>query len=517
MQRDIRVIAFAPAEEPSAPTAGHILNVPKLAEYASPEFYRVLASPYREAYWALLVRIYRRKFLTAGNALTRPDAIDLAQLVLENAAELGVDPEGIAWEEGWTLPELEDDTPNGSGLREGARRLLRVLVHAGWIHFQTYADQRYPVLEFTLIGQRQVSHMLRDIQGDRLPLRSFADRLHDLVGNRNSRMHAAPGRLPQLKEVVGNLNERIHELLSGIKSQSEGVIRRTRTVRAVLKDLLEDFEKHVGHDYALLKRNDSPPRLWSAVVQAVYDLQEDAHWIEREARWYLQQHSLPDGDAARTAVLGDLRWIAEVTTGIRAANEMLDQRYARYVTQAQRRVEAMLRQSHNTADGLRTLLEVVAAGRMEIEPVQMPKVTGIGPVGFNWERASAANAAPEPVPVVDDMSEAEARALRRHMDDSIPVAEVRRWLGAHEDEPITLISDVLPLSGMDDYLYLMFAVRYALEGKSGIRFEPFRCAPAGGGCVQPEICTTCFRHEGAYIVPRGTFFIDPQPTPTRHA
>ena len=203
--------------EPPAFTIGRDEAVPQLSDYASPLFYRLLANRHREAYWAILVRIYQRKFQAATVALTRPDAIGIAERVLEDAESLGINPAEIEWEEGWRLPDIEDNQPSGGPLREPARRLIRVLAEAGWVYFQTYPEERYPVLELTRVGQLQISHMLRDMQGKHLPLVSFADRMGELVGDECSAMRTTAGRLPQLREVLGQPDEPIAELLAGIK------------------------------------------------------------------------------------------------------------------------------------------------------------------------------------------------------------------------------------------------------------------------------------------------------------
>lgn len=490
----------------------HLLDVPRLESYCSPDFFRILASPYREAYWAVLVRAYQRKFLAAPAALTRPEAIDIAESVLEGAQELGVDPAKLVWEEGWDLPALEDDNPRASPLREPARRLLRMLAHAGWIYFQTYADERFPVLEFTLIGQRQVSHMLRDLRGERLPLRSFADRLGELVGNRCNGMRMAPGRLRQLREVVAQLNERIHELLGGIKAQSEGVVARARTIRAILSDLLVDFERHVGYDYALLKRRESPPRLWAAVMQAVHDLRDDPVWMHRETEWYREQLALDHVDAAQQAVLGDLLWVSNVMDNLSRANDLLDQRYSRYVSLSRRRVESQLRQTYNLADGLQALIEAAAAGRIELERVQVAKVVSIGPVGFTYDRTRRQRPPNEPLEEVTDLSEEEARRHRLRMDDSIPIAEIRSWLGSHPERVITVSVDDLPVADRQDYLRHIFAGFYATEGKGGIGFTPESCGTAPFECPTPDTCMVCYRRDSGFRVPRGAFTVDPSTT-----
>jgi hypothetical protein len=494
-----------PTIEPPGFTVGREDAVPRLGDYAPPLFYRLLANRNREAYWVVLVRIYQRKFVAATVALTRPEAISLAEAVLEEAETLGVSVSDIEWEEAWQLPDIEDDQPSGGPLREPARRLIRVLAEAGWMYFQTYPEERYPVLELTRVGMLQISHMLRDMQGKHLPLISFADRLAELVGNNCSAMHTTAGRLPQLRDVVGQLNERIHELLAGIKKQSEGAIARTRSIRAILADLLINFERQVGYEYAVLKRKESPPRLWASVMQAVYDLRANPLWVHREAEWYREQYHPDDLDEAAGHVDDDLAWIAQIMDNLARANDLLDRRYSRYVSMAKRRIEGQLRRSFNMADGLVALLDAAAAQRIELEPVMVARVVGIGPVGFTTTRQQRVSTARIPVPAVDDLSEEEARVYRLAMDDSVPVGDVRRWMGVGEG--VTVIDvDNLPLADTDDYLRHLFAGFYAGQPKYGMRFEGHHCTPHGN-CPKPRTCQTCTRRENGYSVPRGRFII----------
>lgn len=503
----METIAARPGLEPPVFSIARDEVVPPLEDYASAQFYRLLANPQREAFWAALVRIYQRKFLAATVALTRPEAIDLAERVLEGLTTPEVDFTKVDWEEGRRLSDLEDDAPSDGPLREPARRLVRVLADAGWVYFQTYPEERYPVLELTRVGQLQVAHMLRGMQGQQLPLISFADRLGGLVGSRCSAMRTTAGRLPQLREVVAQLNERIHELLAGIKKQSEGAIVRNRSIRAILSDLLVAFERRVGYEYAVLKRRESPPRLWAAVMQAVHDLREDTIWLHREGEWYREQYAPDDFEAAMRAVGDDLAWIAQVMDNLSHANELLDRRYSRYVSQAKRRIEGQLRQSINMADGLTALLEAAATGDVTLPPVRVSHVLGIGPVGFTFSRKERTVAAQSPVPDLEDMSEAEARRYRELMDDSIPLAEIRHWLGAREGEAAVVNVDDLPLNDEADYLCHLFAGFYASQRKHGLRFEPSGCST--GGCTSPKTCTTCTRRANGFGVPRGRFVVTP--------
>jgi hypothetical protein len=492
--------------EPPAFTVGRDDAVPRLGGYAPPLFYRMLANKHREAYWAILVRIFQRKFQAATIALTRPDAIGIAERVLDDAGSIGINPKDIEWEEGWQLPDIEDDQPSGGPNREPARRLIRVLAEAGWVYFQTYPEERYPVLELTRVGQVQIGHMLRDMQGKQLPLVSFADRLGELVGNNCSAMRTTAGRLKQLRDVVGQLNERIAELLAGIKSQSEGAIIRTRSIRAILVDLLVEFERRVGYEYSVMKRKESPPRLWAAVTQAVWDLRSDPIWLHREAEWYREQFHPDNMDAAIREIEEDLNWISQVMDNLSSANELLDRRYSRYVNNAKRRIEAQLRQAFNMADGLAALLEAAAAGKTDLRPVRVARVVGIGPVGFTVARQQRTATARSAVPDVQDMTEDEASGYRKAMDDSVPVGEVRRWMGIVEGMTGVIDVDDLPLVDQEDYLRHLFAGFYAGQPKYGMTFQPSSCSGTLP-CPTPKTCTVCTRRANGFSVPRGRFII----------
>ena len=485
----------------------------RLEDYCPPRFYAVLArEDSREAYWAVIARAFHRKFFSGAVALTQPEAIDIAEDVLISVRDSGMLIDQIlSLEDLHRIPELDDDTPGQGPYRRPARNLLKNLVDARWFILQSYADQEHAVVEFTRVGHKQAAHMLRDMRGEHLPLVSFADRLFNLVGNRCNAMLMTPGRLRQLREVVGQMNERIHELLGTIKEQAEHAILRGRTVRAILRDLLIEFEKHVGYDYALLKRRESPPRLWDAVMQAMHELRQNQVWLHDEAEWYREQETLSDLSAGMTRVIEDMTWISNVMNTLSAANMMLDQRYARYVGTARKRIEAQLNQSHDIGDGIAALLEEAAANRHAIEPVVWPKVTTIAPIGFTYNRGRRDEIALVPVLLLADMDEDQARAARAAMDDSIPIHEVCEWLGARNGEGIVIAVDDLPLETEQDYLSHMFAAYYASERRDTIRFVQISCNTGPSGCASPGTCDICSRRANGFRVPRGTFTAQPRP------
>lgn len=506
-RRGTAVTSHLQIKSPDTPGVLGPGSVPPIGDLCAPEFFRILANPHREVYWRILAVCHDRKFLGSGREISRPEAIDLAQRAFLDLEEEGRLLSGFDLAEPLTnLPTVDDDIPQGGRYRQEARLALRSLIASGWIYFQTYANTPFPVLSFTVLGQRQVAHLLRELRGERLPLRSAADRLNELVnvggrGCDGMRLHA--GRLPQLRDVVAHLNERIHEMLGGIKRESEDVLQRASTVREILQDLLESFQKKVGRDYYLLQRDDSPPRLWDAVRAAVDELRDDGLWLMKEANWYNDEFALHDIDEARLAVLADLEWIDRVMDGLQDACVLLDERYARYITLARQRVTARLRQAHNLADGVRALLDAAATDHIKLVNPRFPHALAIGPVGFSLRDGSKSNEMPPAfLEVTARMTPEEAAAQRT--EDAIPLRDIVQWLREHGARDGTVHVDDLPLETMDDYLRHIYAGRYGSERKV-FEFEPIRCSGGARRCGQADTCSTCIRRSGRFTVPRGLF------------
>ena len=479
----------------------------RLENFATAEFFRILSNPYREIYWGTLRTFFERKFAAAPVPLGQREAIDIAEGVLADAAHYGLEPADVLRTESISnLPTLDEPT-NGEGVqRETARYIIRALMYGGWVYFQMYGEYKDPVLEFTVRGQRLVAHMLRELRGDRLPLRSFADQLHELVGSNSSGMRSSAGRLRQLRDVVSHLNERIHELLGSIKEQSQDVVARAKDVRAIVRDLLIDFERQVGYDYVLLQRQDSPPRLWDAVMQSVHDLGTDPVWVLRESEWYREVGDYADLDDAGRAVSGDLAWISRVMDNLRQASDLLDHRYAKYVSRARRRVEAHLSRGTSLADGLIALLEAARSERVSLVPVEMVKVTTLAPVGFTFNRSSKLSPQPQRLQRVRDLTPEEARDSRRGMESDIPLFEVLAWLRSASPTNMAVHVDSLPLTNDGDYLMHIYARKYSSEAKSRLQMQPAFCTREGH-CPSPATCPVCTRVVGRYRVPRGIYTI----------
>jgi hypothetical protein len=478
----------------------------RLENFAGAEFFRILSNPYREIYWGTLRTFFERKFAAAPVPLGQPEAIDIAEGVLADAAQHGLEAEDVLRTESIpNLPPLDEPT-NGGVQRETARYILRTLMYAGWVYFQTYGEYKDPVLEFTVRGHRLVAHMLRELRGDRLPLRSFADQLHELVGSNSSGMRSSAGRLRQLRDVVSHLNERIHELLGSIKEQSQDVVARAKDVRAIIRDLLVDFERQVGYDYVLLQRQDSPPRLWDAVMQSVHDLGTDPVWMLRESEWYREVGDYVDLEEAGRAVSDDLAWISRVMDNLRQASDLLDHRYAKYVSRARRRVEAHLSRGTSLADGLIALLEAARSERVFLVPVEMVKVTTLAPVGFTFTRAVKPSPQPQRLQRARDLTPEEARESRRGMESDVPLFEVLDWLRSASADGGSVHVDSLPLESDYDYLMHIYARKYSFEAKSRLRMQAEYCTREGH-CASSGTCAVCTRAAGRYRVPRGTYTI----------
>lgn len=479
----------------------------RLENFAGAEFFRILSNPYREVYWATLRTFFERKFAAAPVPLGQPEAIDIAEGVLADAAQYGLEAAEVLRLESFpNLPALDEPTNAGGVQRETARYIIRTLIYGGWVYFQTYGGYKDPVLEFTVRGHRLVAHMLRELRGDRLPLRSFADQLYELVGSNSSGMRSSAGRLRQLRDVVSHLNERIHELLGSIKEQSQDVVARAKDVRAIVRDLLVDFERQVGYDYVLLQRQDSPPRLWDAVMQSIHELSADPVWMLRESEWYREVGDYADLDDAGRAVSDDLAWVSRVMDNLRQASDLLDHRYAKYVSRARRRVEAHLSHGTSLADGLIALLEAARSERVSLVQVEMVKVTTLAPVGFTFHRASKVDLQPQRLQRARDLTPEEARNSRRGMESDVPLFEVLAWLRSASPGGASVHVDALPLASDDDYLMHIYASKYSFEAKARLRMQPDHCTTSRR-CPSPSSCEVCTRVAGRYRVPRGIYLI----------
>jgi hypothetical protein len=332
-----------------------MVRIMELFQVIPERLFGLLASPLKEAYAAILFRIYDQYQLTTFG-MEREVVVDVILDYLETLAEQSNVLDAL----GEDIPEEGEERVS---LRGRASALVRKLENSGWIKVETWANyQQYVSLPDYAIKLLDTLDKIR--QNRQVEYQSFIYAVYTAV--------TAEEALRQPHLALDRAYETTLELVNHLKTLNHNIKRYLEKVLAqeeaaeILRLHFEDYKLEVlDKAYHRLKTADNVSRYRPKIIERVQEWLHDPLWVSDLVNHELRLEKGLQEDQCRNEIYRKLETILQVYLGLDELLEEIDRRNSQYAAASLRQVQYILSSGKNTEGQLLEILKYLADLRRE--------------------------------------------------------------------------------------------------------------------------------------------------------
>jgi hypothetical protein len=426
--------------------------------------------------WAILSTYYHYEFEREPFFLLRSVVIDTAEeLVHESPIWTERRQELLAPSESDTTVDLTEASDEAALLRAAARRVVSRLESAGWFHFE-YRKEIGEVLNFYPYAAR-ILDTLQRVARDEQPV--FQGYAHSIASLLKPEVFAArPGvSLSEARRHTLDLVRELKILNRNIYASTQRLLDEAATAAGVLEEGLERYRHAVMANYHRLKTVDNLYKWRGEILHRLDAIERDTIALEAAARWYAEQDGL-DRESAATRVSADFALLRMQFDTLPAVTDDIDVRNARFSGVALRKLMYLLRQDTRTEGQLQLIVDALARDQapdleFDVYRCELLGDSFLYTSPIRRPRPTAQPLARRPAGDAAALRRLVAPRLRRPFARSRVEAFVDELLGARTSVPLSAAAPEVD----DEYVRLIYAAAYGLDGGSPFRFERDAAAP----------------------------------------
>jgi hypothetical protein len=447
----------------------HFPPLPPLFDRIPSMLFNPLSGALAPVYWTVLARFYQYEFETEPFHIVKPVALEIAEDILRNSPEWLERKEILLQTDVVELSDSESvasDDPH----RDGARRIVSKLEHAGWYHFE-YRSEMGHVLNFYPYAAR-ILDTLVSVARDEQPLfQGYAHSIATLL--KIESFVPRPG--VALSEAKRNTLELVRELKilnRNIFHFTQHLIEQVQTASGVLEAGLDRYRQAIQANYHRLKTVDNLYRWRSDILLRLDAIERDSVSLANAALWYAEQRSV-DRESAETLVKQDLRVMRTQFETLPQVTDDIDRRNARFSGVALRKLMYLLQQDKRIEGQLQQLIDALAQDKspeLDLESYRCELLAeGFLYTNPRQRRAAEPHAlALPPLPDREKVRAAAAALIRSPYTRARILAYVDEILDGRGTLPLREI----PLDCDEDYIRRIFIVAFGLDGAANFGFRP---------------------------------------------
>lgn len=416
--------------------------------------FKLFSGSARYFYADLLEHLSEEIFLDAGFA-ARPDVIETIRSFLRDYKE---------------RPNLEDERKEAkSDPSVRANLIYNRLVETGWLVEQKSSYRRLVDMD---PAARVLLDFLLDVKSGRL--RSYGGEVIQVLSLLESADRDPETRSEALRTAARSSKSFLNHLrgLSAGMRKAEEALAQRRKFGQLFETFFRDYvEKHLIEDYRLLHTTANPFRFRVRILEISDRMLADDYKIDQLASAAVREVRAPTRDAARKAIITDLRRITSVFQNI---DEYLD-----IIEETNRRVEQRIRNTIRFLDSIREanteVLERVigklgASERGDVVPHDAETLTSLPQGGIHLfaERARQAPYVSTPIrkPVKSAALVEYEQAVQHYRERTIVTPDkTEAYLLENMGQRTSIRGSELPIRSLDDFF--VFERLRGLEYLSG--------------------------------------------------